>query len=451
MTADPRVLGSPAPVTAGMPYRPLGAPHGRILQAPRGTIVGRMPGRDVPANAAWRALVVLAVLPMFAQCFHYMVDIPPLYLLSKVWPFLLAPACVWALISLDIPAKTVHLALLVWLLAATPLLSTLNLGNSFPDAMATTVKVWPFTYVFSLAAILAWARPERAMLRAQLLGLGICTFVLMLLLWVTVPASAYGGTDLDTKLFMLDVERGYRIYMPMFFGVLLILYLNRSMWYRFVWWKPVLIVIGFILLQTIYKQRTAIAGVALAVVLGGLLSLRRWRVAAFMLAGLVGSAGLAYFIARSQMFVQLRDTLGNSLAVRQISTSQAWNYLVDDPLRWILGVGATTRLGEVTLAQLFNNRMFFLADIGWLGVLFEYGAIGVGLMLLVHAVGLGCALRWGRRDDPLTLAFADYVIYLLAVSIVYSVVFTPGELASIMALSFYFARLAPPEAHRATG
>ena len=59
--------------------------------------------------------------------------------------------------------------------------------------MATTVKVWPFTYVFSLAAILAWARLDRATLRAQILGLGVGTFVLMGLLWITVPASAYAA------------------------------------------------------------------------------------------------------------------------------------------------------------------------------------------------------------------------------------------------------------------
>ena len=149
------------------------APRGRVLMPARGVVLGRTAGQDDLASASWRVLVVLGMLPMFAQCFHYMVDIPPLYLLSKLWPFLMAPAAVWAMASLDIPARLIHLALLVWLLAATPLISIANLGNNFPDAMATTVKVWPFTYVFSLAAILAWARPERATLRAQILGLGI--------------------------------------------------------------------------------------------------------------------------------------------------------------------------------------------------------------------------------------------------------------------------------------
>ena len=93
----------------------------------------------------------------------------------------------------------------------------------------------------------------------MIIGFGIATFVTMSALWVTVPESAYGGGDLDTKLFMIDMERGFRIYMPMYFGVMLILYLNRSAWVRFAWWKLIGIVTGLALMLMIYKQRAAIA------------------------------------------------------------------------------------------------------------------------------------------------------------------------------------------------
>jgi O-antigen ligase len=271
----------------------------------------------------------------------------------------------------------------------------------------------------------------------------------MLLLWIAVPESAYGGGDLETKLFMTDVERGYRIYMPMFFGILLIFYLHRSMWIRFAWWKPVATIIAFILLLMIYKQRAAIAGITLAVAVGAILSLKRWRLAAFAGLGLACAVGAMVFLARSQTTSGVKISLGASLAVREISVAAAWDYISSDPLRWIIGVGGTTRLGDVTLGKLFNNPMFFLADIGWLGVLFEYGLIGVMLMLLVHVVGLRFALRWAQPEDPLSQALADYIVYLLAVSVVYSVVFTPGELMTVMALSYYLSRLSAvrPDGH----
>ncbi len=415
--------------------------RGRILAPPRGATLARP--RAEPAGTAGTGgpiLLVACALPMFAQCFQYMTDIPPLYLLSKVWPFLLLPVGLWAMAALRMPYKALHAANLFWLLAVTPAIGILQLGNSFPDAMATTVKVWSFSYVFSAAGLLALLRPDPATLRRAILAFGAGTFILMAALWVTVPASAYGGGDLETKLFMTDVERGYRIYMPMFFGILLVLYLNRSMMLRFAAWKPVAMGLCIILMLTIYKQRTAIAGVGLAVAFGFCLGLRRWRVPAFAALGLLGAVALAVLYLRAQGAADLRSGLGNSLAVREVTVGQAWAYVSADPLRWLLGVGGTTRLGEVTLGRLFNNPMFFLTDIGWLGVLFEYGAIGVALMLAVHFAGLRLALRWARPDDPLSQAFADYIVYLLATSVVYSVVFTPGELTTVIALSWFFAR-----------
>ena len=341
---------------------------------------------------------------------------------------MMLPVAGWALMRLDIPHKALLTVVLCWLLVITPLMGILRLGNSFVDAMATTVKVWSFTYVFAVAGMLVLLRPSIEVLRRVIIGLGVATFVIMSVLWVVVPESAYGGGDLDTKLFMIDVERGFRIYMPMYFGVMLMLYLNRSAWMRFAWWKPIGVLIALALMLTIYKQRAAIASAVLALVLGGVLSMKRWRFAGIAVIGVAACAGAILFMARSQNSVELANSLGASLAVREVSVSTAWNYLSADPGRWILGVGGTTRLGDVTLGKLFNNPMFFLADIGWLGVLFEYGAVGVLLMLLVYVIGLRSALVWARSDDPLSQAFADYIVYLLASSVIYSAVFTPGEL-----------------------
>jgi hypothetical protein len=415
--------------------------RGQILSVGR----GRTLCRSVPTWKAYRRHLIrvaalIGVLPMFAQCFQYMTDIPPLYLLSKVWPFLMLPIAGWALMMLDLPNKAVHILVLSWLLVITPSVGILQLGNDFDAAMATTVKVWSFTYVFALSGVLILLRPSYETVHRVIIGFGVATFVIMSVLWVTVPASAYGGGDLDTKLFMIDVERGFRIYMPMYFGVMLILYLNRSAWMRFEWWKLIGIVAGLALMLMIYKQRAAIASAVLAVVLGSVLSLKRWRIAGFAALGLGVCVGGLLFSARAQNTAELTTNLGASLAVREISVSTAWDFLSADPIRWILGVGGTTRLGDVTLGRLFNNPMFFLADIGWLGVLFEYGAIGVLLMLLVYGTGLRSALAWAHSDDPLSQAFADYIIYLLASSIVYSAVFTPGELTTTMALSYYLSR-----------
>lgn len=418
-----------------------GASAPRRVALPAGRIGMRSGAGGASAAAVfdWRAPVIVLALVMFAQCFQYMIDVLPLYALSKIWPFLTFPLFVWALLRLDIPFKLLLVVTLVWIIGATPVMGIIALGNDFIAALATTIKVWPFTYVFSLAGMLVWLRMPRASLWRIIIGLGVATYVIMVGLWVIMPLSAYGGGDAVTKLFMYDPERGYHLYMPMFFGMLLVFFLNRSFWIQPRLWKLAAVVLCLVLQVLIYKERAAIAAGALVVVLGAALSAGRWRMAA--LAGLAVGAGIAafYIAGRMQEASDLK-ALGGSLAVRQVSVMTAWNYLTADSWRWLLGVGATTRLGNVTLAQIFGNRMFFLTDIGWLGVIFEYGAIGACLMLLVHIGGLLMALRWSRPDDALSQAFADYIMYLIIASAIYSVVFTPGELTTIMALSYYFAR-----------
>jgi hypothetical protein len=404
--------------------------------------VRRVGALEKPSSAQWwRVLIALFALPMFAQCFQYMVDIPALYLLSKAWPVLTLPLLAWAILRLDIPYKLLFIATMFWIIGVTPMIGMMQLGNEAGAAFLTTAKVWAYGFVFSAAGLLVLLRLPAETLGRAVLGLGLGTYAIMVVLWLIVPTSAYGGGDVATKLFMYDPERGYHLYFPMFFGMLLVFFLNRSFWMRPRVWKAVAIIVAFALQYVIYKERTAIAGGALVVAIASALSAGRWRIPALVLLGIAAGAAVFYLIGRMENATDIHSSLGGSLAVRQISVATAWNYLSLEPVRWLLGVGATTRFGNVTLAQLFGNRMFFLTDIGWLGVAFEYGVIGALLMLLVHLAGLRAATKWSRPDDPLSQALADYVLYLIVVSAVYSVVFTPGELATVLALSYYLARV----------
>lgn len=424
--------------------------RGRILRpqrawpatAPDGTPPNAVEGPREAVGSLGKSLILLAVLPMFGQSFHYIFDVAPLYFLSKGWPGLTAPLVLIGLSRARLPATPLFLFMLAYVLAVTPLLSMINLGNGVFDALATTAKALPMTYYFSFSALLILLHPSRATIERLLFGLGIATFVIMLVLWGVVPAGWYANDMVSSKLFVLDEERGFRIFMPMFFGNLfLFLCVRHAMADPRRRWLLGVAVVCLLLEIWIYKQRTAIGCAFLVMGLGVVGGLPKGLRGLAWTTGLALAATLVFVVVSGALTEGFTSTFGGSLTVRQNSMALAVDYLIADPLRLIFGIGSITRFSTVTMFDLFGYKHFYLADLGWPGVLFEYGAIGTALIIATSVVSLRVTQKNAASGDPLLLALHDMVLYCILVTVVYSIMFTPGEPATATALSIYLYRL----------
>lgn len=417
--------------------------RGRILR-PAGLPAQPAPTRTVlPVEEEHRAALVLLfalTLPMFGQTFHYLIDVPPAYYLSKAWPALTLVLVPVGLARAKPPLTLPFLVMLTYVLGVTPLVSMIQLGNGLFDAMATTAKSWPLTYYFSLLGLLVLAKPRATQVEGALVILGATTFALMVLLWIVMPASAYHGDNADSKLFMFEFERGYRIYMPMFFGNLFVFWCARQAVARpGRLWLLGIVAACVIAEIMIYKQRTAIAVTLLLVGWALTTALPRQTRGLVVIGGAAAAAALVFAVATGLIGASARDSLGGSLTIRQNSLMLAFDFMFGDPLRLLFGVGSITRFSAVTMADVFGDAQFFLADLGWVGIMFEYGLLGV---LLIGGCLLGClyvAWRNAADGDPMALALRDLILYVAIASIIYSVMFTPGEFATAAALSFYLA------------
>ncbi|MGC1304305.1 MAG: hypothetical protein WA840_18215, partial [Caulobacteraceae bacterium] len=433
----------PAPRTADVS-------RGEVLHASRGEVLLETDHAALVwltsilrrAMLGWRFWALVAMLPLAGQSFQYIVDVLPAYALTKIWPLIILPMAFWAFGRLHPPYRLILLATMFWAFAITPLIGVFELGDSIVSAVSTTAKVWSLTTALSTVAMFAALRTRPEDLTRAVMGWGATTFVMMTVLWFVVPRSAYDNGLNETKLFLADIERGYRIYMPMFFGLLTVFALNRSFWMRPKLWKPLAVAVCFVLLVTIFKQRTMIAGAALVVILGGVLSFPRWRIP--ILAGMVVLLLLAapalWAYAHS---AALAKSLGGSLSNRQMEIAKGLEFLNAEPHRWLFGAGAATRVGDVSLADIVGAPGFFLADLGWLGVFFEYGSVGVLLLLLLHLAGLRITWRAARLGDPVARATFDYVLYIVLISPIVPVTFAPGELCTCMAMAFWYLRTSP--------
>ena len=412
---------------------------GAILAPRRGRVLLPIPAsahaKEIAHGDAWRTLAFLVLLPLFGETFQYIVDTPLLYRLAKGWPLLTLPLAAWGVARLDLPYKAPLLLACGWTLGVTPLLGVWQLGNLIGGALASTLKVWALSYGFSAAAALALLRPSPRGLARIVVALGVLTFVALVVIWALAPPEAYFRTIQETKIFLYDEERGNRVNVPMFLGLLSIFTLARSFWARPGWKQPTVLAVFFFLMLTLFKERLPILGSVLVIGLGAILSNRKWRWP--WLVGVVALASLALPAYLAIHGDQLADSLGGSLTYRRQELQDAFAFLDAEPWRWITGVGSATRIGDVTLADLVGSKYFFLADLGWLGVVFEYGLVGAALLMAVLLCGLVLTWRAVRPEEPLSGGCFDYLLYVLLTSPVSSVVMAPGEALTCMAIAWY--------------
>ncbi|HWL81456.1 MAG TPA: hypothetical protein VNR89_10900 [Roseomonas sp.] len=392
-----------------------------------------------PRRSALAArLSLLLLLPMFLQSFHYVVDVPALYMLSKAWPLLTMPLALLGLMQ-RLPYAVPLMALLAYTATVTPVMTLLYFGQDYPSALTGVLKILPFTYYFSLGWLLHRLRPEPEDLEWAFTLLGALTLLLLALLWIVVPAGAYwdGSTGAEvSKLFLREAERGYRITLPMVFGIIFIFLQARAALRRGPLLRLLLPLGAVALLVIAFKQR---------VVIGGILALLIFILAAegglrrrLLLAGGLALAGVAVLLLAAGVLPLELDQLGGSLTARQFTTTLALDFLAQNPLRWIFGAGALTRASSISFQEWFAAPNFYLVDIGWLGVVFEYGLVGGGMILAVY---LGTLLLGQRTpsapNGALTPALRDYACFLLLTSPILSVVWAPGEVCSLLAIFVY--------------
>lgn len=400
---------------------------------------GPSPARTIRRDAAgvrWRhVLALVLVLPIFGQSFHYVKSIPALWALSKAFPIVSLPLCL-ALFggTRPIGARQV-LVTFVWLTLVPTFLSLWSFQQTFFVALTSQVKLLPILYFFSFLGLLRWLRPTGKEIAAAFLIAAAVTFALLVIVWRLAPQSAYTlhYNVGDAPLLGADA-RGNRIRMPMFFGIIGIFTAYRRFLtgYRPQW--LIVAIAGFGLIFWLVRMRSIILGVAVIAAINAFLTAStRVRL---LLVALIPVAGVVLF---SVPLVASIFSTDRSFAfdVRWISTVKAIDFLGTNPLRWIFGVGSISPVDPAGMMTYFNH-FFFLADITWMGILFEFGLIGACLVMALPVRGIMIIQQVRRlRDDPFVAALQDYLLYAIVISEMFPMTLAPGELTVIMAIGVY--------------
>jgi hypothetical protein len=384
----------------------------------------------------WTTVAALLLpLAMFGQVFSYIKQLMPLWALSKLFPVLALPLALLLLRSARPPATRQLLLTFAWLLLVPSIIAIWTFQQSFLIGLTAQVKLLPILFFFSFLALLRWWRPTMDEVTATFLVAGVITIVVLIALCVLAPQSWYiAPYDPDTAPMLTTDNRGNRIRMPMYFALIGIFYCYRRALAGDGWRWMVPAATGFALAVLVVRQRTTVIGLAgVAAINSFLLASGRVRL---VLTALLPVALAALFSI--PYLATVFDTSSTSgFDTRWITTVKAVDFLGLNPLAWLFGVGTISPLDRTGLMQYFNH-FFFLADIAWLGVVFEFGVVGALLILAIPIRGLWL-VRTARAggDTPFLGALGDYLVFAIITSPLNPLTLAPGEVATIMAVAVY--------------
>lgn len=391
---------------------------------------------DMTPSRAGVILILLAALPMFGQIFHYMKDLMPLWTLSKAFPILSLPLALVVFRHQMPPMSRQVLLSFLWLTIVPSIAGIFSFNQDFFTGLAAQVKLLPMLYFFSFLGLLLLLQPTLRELTTVFIVCGLITFATLAILWAVIPQSWYNEhyPEGGGPLFSAD-HRGNRIRLPMFFGIIAIFYYYRRFLREFRFGALLAVVAGIALAVALVKTRAMIFGIFGVIVLNSFFAIPgflRYFISGIVLAAVVG------MFAFGDLGAVLSESAGTGFDLRFETILKASAFLGISAMRWLFGVGTISPTSTDSLSSFFDH-FFFLADITWLGVIFEFGVIGALLFVFYELRGilLYQTVLQPQIDSHFLGSLRDYLLYVLLISNLYPPTLSPGETAVILAVFAY--------------
>ncbi len=383
-------------------------------------------------------LWLLALLPLFGQTFHYISALAPMWALSKAFPVLSLPAVLRLAGQPRFPVTRQILISFAWLVLFPSFAAMFYFHEGFFTSITAQVKLLPLLYFFSFLALLLALEPTLHELERSFIVAGMIVIVALIVMGAVVPAGWYKNEYVVGQApFFTNDSRGHRIRMSMYFPIILLFFCyRRAVFERHAGYLFGAIV-AFAVTLLIVKTRAMIIGITGVLVINTILWAR--PLARIVLLLCAPFALMAMFSA-GYLATTFSTNAESGFDTRRISIEIATRFLGSEPMRWLFGVGTISPTSHNSLIAWFHH-FFFLADITWLGIVFEYGLVGATILLFFQLRGMFIYRRLRAKvDDDFLGALFDYLIYILLISFFYPPTLTPGETAVILAIFVYVWR-----------
>lgn len=388
----------------------------------------------------WRRFVILfLLLPFFGGTFSYVKNLHALWALTKAFPIISVPLIVPLFWRERIPFTRQLLITLLYMFLVPSFTGMFSFHQNFFLGLTSQVKLLPMLFFFSFIALLYLLDLNYREVATAFLTLAGLTFAILLAIWAFAPSNWYETRFVLGQSSILTVDdRGQRIRMPMYFGMIGIFYTYRRFFaggrWRVLWLATSLFLYSTLIFAV--KTRAYVVAVPIVLAINAVRLTRRT-------ARLVMLAMLPFLVIGLGSIPLVQSLILNKDEVREATIVKITGFLGTSVPNWAFGVGSISPLVDNGggMIQYFNH-FFYLADVTWVGVIFEFGLIGAALFLCIPLRGIWMSRHvTSGRHDAFFGSLQDYLVYALVGSPMTAIILAPGELTVIVAVFVYFTHM----------
>jgi len=334
--------------------------------------------------------------------------------------------------------------LFVCLLTLSTVSSNVVFGQPIIYGITSQLKLNAIFYYFIALSFFIFLKPEIKELEKVFIYLGIITLVIYTLVNLFINPASVWTKESDI---VIHDSKGYRFRLKDVFIVIYLFYVFRN----FLAGKQRLIMgslVILILLYLIIYQEQRAEFLSIVIILTWRLITKTSVVVKVIFIGIVSTILILLALFPGNFLNMINSVDTSSLETRSTTFGIAYKYISSGFTNALFGAGNLNALWKGGFSSLYGDN-FFLSDIGWAGVIFEFGIIGAVLCFITYIKVLKDVEKTNKiYNSVLLYAFADYILVRLVLSFLAPhIPYFIGVYTSILAISVYLRFYKPKELH----
>jgi hypothetical protein len=380
----------------------------------------------------------------FFQLFFNVKDFNVLYIFSKavMGAFAVISFIIYLIKAAVYGISIKHSSYLIFLFFVLISISTISshivFGQPLLEGIMAQVKLTGIFYYFLAFSLFAFLKPNIKDFEKTFVYLGLGTLIIYTLVNLFInPASVWTK---ESDIVIKDSLRGYRFRLKDVFIIIYLFYaLGKFLAGRQKMIMATLIILILLYLVVYQEERAEL--LSIVAVLGWRFITKSSAVVKSFFVILVSGVFILIVLYPDKFSGLLSSVDTTSLQTRANTFGITYRFISSGFTNFLFGAGNLNSLWKGGFESLYGEN-FFLSDIGWGGIVFEFGFLGAILCFIAYLKILKDVENTNKKYNSFLLsAFTDYILARLILSVISPhIPYFIGIYATLLAISVYLRK-----------